>query len=286
MSKSFKHDMVEKVHCSVKCKWTQLRNDLIEKKYRYNEVIPSKESAFLSEFNRLFSDEVGRKYFEVLLDNVFCEAIVLRGAKLKPDENIPKADRFIPKAKYIKDDNRFSPARVEWLYLALGYPNDDSGRMLAEKCSQKECRAGDGDRFGICQFELVESNTKVIDLTVGDNWTPQSLQIELHDLVEDYKRRGKPLNADDLMETDVCKRNLIAAYASIMSEELFVPIETSNEQFEYIPFHCIAQYFQSFGYQGIIYTSTMCEGGKNMVLFNKEIANPIESTIDDYIIQS
>lgn len=40
-----------------------------------------------------------------------------RGAKLKALETV-SYDRFMPKAEFINEDNRFSPVGVEWLYLA------------------------------------------------------------------------------------------------------------------------------------------------------------------------
>ena len=48
---------------------------------------------------------------------------------------MPEYERFIPKKEFIKNDNRFSPPGVEWLYLALGNESD------IHQCAQAECRA-------------------------------------------------------------------------------------------------------------------------------------------------
>ena len=55
-----------------------------------------------------------------------------RGARLKETE-IPDYERFLPKKEFINEDNRFSPAGVEWLYLAVGDGNTRS------ECAKKEC---------------------------------------------------------------------------------------------------------------------------------------------------
>ena len=49
------------------------------------------------------------------------------------------------------------------------------------------------------------------------------------------------------------------------------------------PFQTMAQYYISCGYSGIIYGSTVCSGGRNLVLFDKGIAHPV-GAVEDYII--
>ena len=39
---------------------------------------------------------------------------------------------------------------------------------------------------------------------------------------------------------------------------------------EYAPFHAFANYIENKGYAGIIYNSTVYEGGLNLVLFNRD----------------
>ena len=51
------------------------------------------------------------------------EAVSYTHLILKKDE-MPEYERFIPKKEFIKNDNRFSPPGVEWLYLALGNESD------------------------------------------------------------------------------------------------------------------------------------------------------------------
>ena len=54
----------------------------------------------------------------------------------------------------------------------------------------------------------------------------------------------------------------------------FLPITTEDRALTYVPFQCMAQYFLSKGYSGIVYSSTVFPEGKNVVLFDKEAAHP------------
>ena len=64
-----------------------------------------------------------------------------------------------------------------------------------------------------------------------------------------------------------------------MSEQIFVPLaDTEDKNIIYAPFQSMAQYYISLGYSGIMYGSTVCNVGKNIVLFDKNIASPTGST--------
>ena len=64
-------------------------------------------------------------------------------------------------------------------------------------------------------------------------------------------------------------------YARLLSKQIFVPVETEDKELMYSPFQCMAQYFLSLGYAGIVYSSTVFPEGKNVVLFDKDAASPI-----------
>ena len=72
----------------------------------------------------------------------------------------------------------------------------------------------------------------------------------------------------------------IYTYCKLLSEQIFLLLTTDDKNIEYAPFHLMAQYFLSMGYSGIIYKSTVCNKGKNIVLFDKEYAHPQGDIID------
>ena len=62
----------------------------------------------------------------------------------------------------------------------------------------------------------------------------------------------------------------------LLSEQIFLPLDNSDDKkLLYAPFQCLAQYFISKGFGGIIYKSTMLPGGKNIVFFDKACADPV-----------
>lgn len=89
---------------------------------------------------------------------------------------------------------------------------------------------------------------------------------------------------DQIINYDEFKRVFtnwaIQTYCKLLSEQIFLPVDTDDKSIVYAPFHTIAQYFISLGFSGIIYKSTVCEGGKNLVLFDKTYAHPHGDIID------
>ena len=74
-------------------------------------------------------------------------------------------------------------------------------------------------------------------------------------------------------------------YTKLLSEQIFEPLnDTDDKALMYAPFQTMAQYYISLGYAGIIYGSTVSSVGKNIVLFDKNIANPV-GTVENYILK-
>lgn len=279
--KYFKFEDMQKAEKAMCSTWNQLRDNLCRSEFAYNDVSKAKERTFLSVFDRLFVENKGYEIFETKLSKVFKEYHVIRGSIIKDGESMPDYERLLPKSKFITDDNRFSPKGVEWLYLALGAPKTVSGLAKAKKCSEAECQAKSGVNFAICSFDIKpEHDAKIIDLTVGNEWTYEKLQNDLEKAARRIVRKetqkylesfSKPSVLDFIPEF---QKWLVYTYAKMLSEQIFVPVETDKKSLMYAPFHCIAQYFLSLGYDGIIYKSTVYGKGKNLVLFDKELVTP------------
>lgn len=132
------------------------------------------KSRFMKVFDDLFTHR--QSDFEFGFRKMSSEYKFKRGARLSGD---PTYDRFLPESYYIKEDNRFSPSGVEWLYLAASRYEHD-----AEECTIKECRAISGERFGICNFSLVSGDYKVVNLTLADNYSFTELDDRLENIAE------------------------------------------------------------------------------------------------------
>lgn len=284
--------------------WSDFRNELASNKFTYDQTEEALKVVFLKQFDKLFQF-CGKQYLVVLLKDVFSNNTIGRGAVLKSTEPITY-NRFIPNSAYIKNDNRFSPPGVEWLYLAIGDTDDH-----IKRCSEAECRVKSGNRFGFCHFKMAPDydSIKIVDLTTFYDKTYDEINMSFNhsiglvyqDSLSDIKpildaiTNRTPLNnpksiidktllkAKDKFETYI---NLwrMATHSKMLCEQIFVPIEDCEKKIEYAPFQTMAKYFEKQGFDGIIYKSTVYPYAKNLVLFNKNSAVPF-GTVDDYIIE-
>ncbi len=267
--------------------WIEFRNAVSSSSYCYDKIENALELKFLNRFDEMFRN-VGRDRLPVSLSHCFNDYIVGRGAVLDSDEKLSYS-RFIPNKKYIKDDNRFSPPGIEWLYLAIGKTNN-----LVIKCSERECKAKNNDRFGFCNFELLSQyeDLEIIDLTIADNKSYDTINNILYSEYERvYDKRIKNIlkngyglskfmsNENDISSSEIEKWFLLT-YCKMMSEKIFEPVKISNKKEEYKPFQILAKYFEEQGYVGIKYKSTVCEKANNIVLFNKDYAKPFGDILD------
>lgn len=286
----FIFDNIKEAKNTMNKTWESMRKELKNGVYKYDEIDKAKESTFLSVFDDLFECNKCHELFDTDLHSVFMEYQVVRGAVIKSEGDVINYERLLPKAEHIKEDNRFSPEGVEWLYLALGFPKSNEGNIRAKQCSQAECRASAGDKFAVCKFELNnEISNKIVDLTVGNQREFNKLQNDLERSAERIIRKevkkyletlGAPNASAFIPEL---RKWLVYTYAKMLSEQIFVPVDANDKKLMYAPFHCMAQYFLSLGYSGIIYKSTVFDKGKNLVLFDKGLAKPV-GDIEQYTI--
>ena len=288
MGNIFNFSDIENSEKTIRKTWNEFRDCLAKELFSYKEVDKAKEQIFLKVYDDLFHRHSGIDHKTIAIKDLKHE-IIGRGAILRDDES-PNYDRFLPKEEFIKEDNRFSPPGVEWLYLAIG---DDNG---IHDCAQLECRAKSGNRFGFChfQFDTKYDDYKLVDLTISDDISYAELNASLEEYGQAQVKKGvkiaKALGYVPKMITnkkefeDLFIRWSVYTYTKLLSEQIFVPLDVSdNKAITYAPFQTMAQYYISLGYYGIVYGSTVCPTGKNIVLFDKQMAKPI-GTIEDYRI--
>lgn len=101
--------------------WSEFREALAKGKFEYTDTKSALTTIFLKQFDEMFQD-VGKSKMTVEFIECLHNTSIGRGTVIKPDEPLdtPLYDRFIPNAEFIKEDNRFSPQGVEWLYLSIG----------------------------------------------------------------------------------------------------------------------------------------------------------------------
>lgn len=267
--------------------WNEFRQGLAGREFLYSDIDNALQSTFLHVFDDLFQH--GHQFLEVhATDILTANTGMVRAARINPDALKPDYDRFLPKAEFITKDNRFSPPGVEWLYLAFSQDKTASKWTTAEMCALKECRAKKGERFALCQFKLTDrfKGTTLVDLTIAKETPFEEINKELEqcgqeiadrEIVKGLKHlatRAHHYNPqiDEIIPAII--KWMIYTYAKLLSEQIFLPITTEDRNLMYAPFQCMAQYFLSKGYNGIVYSSTVFPEGKNVVLFDKLAAYP------------
>lgn len=288
MGKIFDFSDIEKSENAIHKTWGEFRDCLAKGLFTYEEIDRAKEQAFLKTYDDLFRQHSGIEHKTTTIKDIKYQ-ILGRGTKLKADET-PNHDRFLPKKEYIKEDNRFSPPGVEWLYLAIGNEDD------IHKCAAAECRTKNGDRFGFChfQFDSRYDDCKLVDLTIADDISYAELNCMLEEYGQAQVKKGIKLakalgyvpqiNINKAEFAELFTRWGVYTHTKLLSEQIFIPLDaTDNKAITYAPFQTMAQYYISLGYSGIIYGSTVCSVGKNIVLFDKQMAHPI-GAIEDYRI--
>ena len=288
MGNIFDFSNIENSEITIKKTWNEFREGLKNGLFSYKETDKAKEQTFLKVYDDLFHQHSGIDHKTITIKELKTK-FVGRGTILSSDE-IPNFERFLPKEKFIKEDNRFSPPRVEWLYLAIGEED------IIHECAQSECRVKKGDSFGFCHFEFDAKydNCKLVDLTIADNVSYTKLNCSLEEYGQLQVKKGikKAKKLGYVPRMSINKKEFeelfirwgVYSYTKLLSEQIFVPLHASdNKAITYAPFQTMAQYYISLGYSGIVYGSTICPSGKNIVLFDKHMAYPI-GTIEDYEI--
>ena len=288
MGNIFDFSNIENSEKAIQKTWCEFRDCLAKGLFTYEEIDRAKEQTFLKTYDDLFRQHAGIEHKTIIIKDLKSQFIG-RGTKLKADE-IPNHDRFLPKKDFIKEDNRFSPPGIEWLYLAIGKEDD------IHKCAAAECRVKNGDRFGFChfQFDSKYDDCKLVNLTIADDVSYAELNRMLEEYGQAKVKQGRKLakilgyvpkmNINKAEFTELLTRWGVYTHTKLLSEQIFRPLDvTDNKSITYAPFQTMAQYYISLGYSGIIYGSTVCSVGKNIVLFDKQMAHPI-GEIEDYRI--
>ena len=289
MGNIFDFSGIENSEKTIRKTWNEFRDCLANGLFSYKEIEKAKEQTFLRVYDDLFQKHSGIDHKTIALKDLRCTQIG-RGTILKNDE-VPNYERFLPKEEYINEDNRFSPPHVEWLYLAVGNNN------AIHECAQAECRVERGDRFGLCHFQLDAKydECKLVDLTIADDISYAELNASLEEYRQAQVKKGfkiaralgfiPQMRFDKKEFEELFTRWGVYTYTKLLSEQIFEPLDVSNNKaITYAPFQTMAQYYISLGFSGIVYGSTVCPVGKNIVLFDKSMASPT-GTIEDYEIQ-
>ena len=185
-----------------------------------------------------------------------------------------KHDRFIPQKEYASD-NRMNGKDKLYYYFGASYKTYKREAIVT---CLKEIRTKD-EMVSVCKFDFIGDKNKIeiIDFT-RDNSMPRS-EDDLKKYIYKYISRDGKLGS-------------YKAIAKVLINFLcnsvaFEPIdkEKTNEyelRYKYIPFWAITDYLENMGYNGLLFSSTVDDRGKNLVLFKLDHAKYVEGTIESF----
>lgn len=233
--------------------WNELKESLKNKEIVYDDLEKVLKTRFIQVLNGILEHEYSKNCVDINMKYYARSKKFLRAVIINSDECIT-TKRFLPMAEKMRSANRFSPKGVEWLYLGFDrYLND------AKKCCFAEVRADENSNIKFCEFKHNNVEHKVINLTIADD-------MDWEEICTKHVKTPEKTTVEFVLQL----------YCKLLSEEIFLPVKSEDKDVEYAPFQCMAQYFKSLGYDGIIYKSTVSKFGKNIVMFDKMSFEPTQ----------
>lgn len=269
--------------------WDEIKVNLHNGNVKYDDLEKLLKYTFFRQFNNMF--QYLSSSFEKKLSDIKYICKVANGwADINGKEY--GYERFIPNKKYASK-NRFNPPSKIFQYHGIGYSNTDiqEHKSIIITCL-KEIRAKENSEVSICKFKVKESynDKKIIDLTVVDKYSYDNLIDEvlkykkLICLSRKISKNNEKKSEKEILKSEIEKNPngnkakltviLGKIYMKMISEDLFLPVDGLNRDYEYASFHAFANYFEKKGYSGIIYNSTVNPGNKNLTLFNVDYTEP------------
>lgn len=280
---------------------------IIEKQW---EDITASEDG-LKSFKEIFEDIFTKcldgnrdKFFHKLSEkDVLCRVV--------NDKYPINKERFIPwdnSSAY----NRWNPPGKSWLYLSFTENDKKYSTELnvSEYICLEEYRAEKGEKYFFCNFKPVTEGV-IFDLSYNDVSLRRIKNIltEYEDslsaqMIEEImaepnalkkyknkrklKKRVKKLQLKYQVDKGIMEESIAKQYLKMICSCIYKKVdETDNAKKEiaYKSFWALASYLEEQGVTGIIYPCTRTNKvvGKNLVLFNKYAAEPIESSIREFI---
>ena len=263
----------------------------------------------LKSFKEIF-DDIFQKCLRIHQDKFFCELeesdVICRVVNDKYPIN---KERFIP---WDNTDtiNRWNPPGKTYLYLSYTKVDEqyNSRLKLSEYICLEEYRANKGERYYFCNFRPTKKG-RILNLSYNDNSlrTYKNMLIN-HEADLENKILEEVMNNSDIdkfqskrkikraikkaqkkydVDKAIIEESVAKQYLKMICSCIYKKVDEIDEEKReeaYKSFWILANYLEEKGVTGIIYPCTrdrkIC--GKNIVLFNKYDAEPIESTIREF----
>lgn len=250
--------------------WNTLKNDLYSGE---TECLSMKEIIEKYTFFKVFDDVV-----ENMASQFSCPIKDLgrlyRGAGVNEEIDLNFYDRMIPHPDYVKNHNRMNPPGEAFIYLGVipvkrGKTKEIEKKFIL-KTIEAELRVKKEDFYTIVEFE--SNKEKNVFNMVGDPILPS----DIYKFAEILKRKPEERS----------KITALFYFNLFNNDQIFKPVDSEEQDVrarEYAPFQLLAKYFQSKGYAGIKYRSTVHRDGTNVVIFDSDDLHLVESSMEKIV---
>lgn len=275
------------------------------------------------QWHDIYAAQNGLKTFIEIFDDIFMKCINLHRDRffheLKNTDILCRAvegwnhntDRFIPWPN--KTNNRWNPPGKTYLYLSFAErkQNYSDELSLNEYVCLQEIRAEKGKNYSFCYFESLVKGT-ILDLSYNDvsfgglkrivsdyqeEMTQKMIDEMMADpnLIEKYAGNKRKLKRDikkkqkqNPIDESIIQESYAKQYLKMICNCIYKKVDETDEakkEKAYKSFHILSEYLENKGVTGIIYPCTRDDkiAGKNLVLFRKEDAVPVEGSIREIV---
>lgn len=229
------------------CNPQYLEHNAILKTYSWQKFVDD-----IKRNNRFHTNFVNRevlKAFVRCVRKTYVPAEVFYRARICPNlKGFKKSEMGAPPAHRV-NAGRANPEGVQVLYLSN-----------TEKTTLHEIRAGMYDYVSIGTFRLLK-------------------QIEVINLAEiDVV---SPFIANSLLDIDYVQYAVNQDVLRKMRAEIAKPLRRHDSTLDYLPTQYISDFIKSLGFDGIEYTSTMSEEGRNLAVFKESVFHCTKTKVLD-----
>lgn len=287
----------------------QLENARVIIEKQWDDITSSEDGlkSFIEIFDDVFTNSINShkdRFFHKLSDtDILCRVV--------DDKFTINKERFIPLDS--STNNRWNPPGSAFLYLSFSEQNKpySDDLTLNEYICLEEYRATKGNTYYFCNFRPTKPGN-IFDLSYND----VSMK-EIHNIIDTHiedtkstiineimsnskeldkyktnkralKRKIETLQQKHSIDDNILQESFAKQYLKMVCSCIYKRVDETDEgkrEKAYKSFHTLALYLESKGVTGIIYpcTRTNTVKGKNLVLFNKYDAEPIEASIREYL---
>lgn len=287
----------------------QLENARVIIEEQWNDITSSEDGlkSFIEIFDDVFTNSINShkdRFFHKLSDtDILCRVV--------DDKFTINKERFIPLDS--STNNRWNPPGSAFLYLSFSEQNKpySDDLTLNEYICLEEYRATKGNTYYFCNFRPTKPGN-IFDLSYND-----VSMTEIHNIIDTHiedtkstiineimsnpkeldkyktkkralKRKIETLQQKHSIDDNILQEYFAKQYLKMVCSCIYKRVDETDEgkrEKAYKSFHTLALYLESKGVTGIIYpcTRTNTVKGKNLVLFNKYDAEPIEASIREYL---